>query len=245
MPKRHRTKLTKEEFEKAVVPSNHIIVELLREEDQAYTHGGTYLGMHEDSTWEEESETHSADIASVVGIARKLPNKLTFGAKEGDMPWDCDMVLKEGDMVWFNVIESKNSNEIVVDGTVHRVIPYRDVYVAKRRVGFEWDGKPYYDVIMLNGFVLLEQVPIPSMSELDTLDHGVYNDRGIVRYLGAPNRKYIRKEYTDSLPIKEGDLVFIQRGYQPFPLERRTYLSEFSKDKIYYVIQRRRLIFAL
>ncbi len=245
MPKRYRVKLSKEEFDNGKVPSNHVIVELLRVEEDAVTHGGIAMGMYEDDTWEDEEETHPADIASVVGIVRKVPEYLTFGERDGDMPWETDMELREGDTVWFNMLESKNANEIVVDKKVLRALPYRDIYVSKRIARYSWDGIPEYEVIMLNGFVLLEQIPIPKMSELDYLDHGVYVDRGKVRYFGKPNKRYTNPMYNDSLPIKEGDTVFIQAGYVPFPLERRAYFSIFEKNKLFYVIQRRRLIFAI
>jgi hypothetical protein len=178
---------------------------------------------------------------------RKVPDKLTFGERDGDIPWETEMELEIGDMVWFNLIESKNAVELSVDKKILRIIPYQDVYCAKREYWVDkWTGKKDTKVIMLNGFVLLEQVSLPKLSKLDYFSEDkIYTDRGIVRYLGKPNKRYVRPDYVDNIDIKEGDLVFIQAGYTPFPLERRTYFSLFNKNKLYYVIQRRRLIFSI
>jgi len=246
MPKRYRTKISREEFNNSTVPSNYVIVELLREEDQAMSKSGVYMGMHEDDTWEDERETHSADIASVVGRVAKLPSKLTFGDKDNELPWETEVELQIDDLVWFNLIETKNANEITVDGMIYRCIPYRDCYVAKREYWRDkWKGEKYTKIIMLNGFVLLEQVKIPRLSDFDLLDHGVYEDRGIVKYFGTPNKSYVNPNYVDALDIKEGDLVYFQRGYKPFPLERRKYFSMFEGDKLFWCVQRRRLTFAI
>ena len=250
MPKRYRTKLTSEEFENSKVPSNHVVVELLRVEEDAVTHGGLAMGMYEDDTWEDEGETHPADIASVVGIVRKVPDKLTFGERDGEMPWETEMELQEGDQVWFNFLESKNAVEFilsdVIKSKVYRILPYQDVYCAQRGYWInKWEEKRGTMTIMLNGYCLLEQVKIPPMNSLDVVDHGVYNDRGIVRYLGKPNKKYINPAYRDNTDLKIGDMAFIQAGYTPFLLERRSYFSCFEGNKLFWCVQRRRITFSV
>ena len=250
MPKRHRTQMTREEFDNSKVPSNHVIVELLRVEEDAVTHGGVAMGMYEDDTWEDESETHPADIASVVGIVRKVPKHLTFGERDGDMTWETEMELIEGDTCWFNIIESKNSVEIVISdeikSKVMRIIPYQDVYCAKRDYWIDkWKDQRGTMPIMLNGYCLLEPVKIPPINKLDLIDHGYYQDRGIVRYLGEPNKKYVNPTYHDNTDLKIGDLAFIQTGYTPFYLERRSYFACFEGVKQFFCVQRRRLIFSI
>jgi hypothetical protein len=259
MAKRFRTKLSKEEFERAEIPSNHVAVELLRLEENATTHGGIYMGYNTDETWESDDETHPADIASVVGIVRKVPQKLYYTPDGQGMPWDTDMELQVGDTVWFNIIESLNSVELAVDKSFIRIIPFQDVYCAKRStpipaqeidLGNMWYSKKFrmeHSVIMLNGYCLLEQVRLPKLSELDvTSEDHVYEDRGIIRYLGTPNRTYTVSKYQDNTELKVGDMAFIRPGYKPFLLERRGYFAQFDSDhKLYWCVQRRNIIMSI
>jgi len=250
---RTRIKLSQEEFAKAKILNNYVAVELLRVEKDAKTHAGIYMGYLEDTTWEDDSETHPADIASVIGRVVKLPPKLYYNPndKSNSLPWDTDMELEIGDLVWFNFIESLNANEVDVDGKIIRIIPFQDLYVAKREdFNANWhkeyreDAYKTYETICLNGYVILEQVPLPKISELDVVsEQKVYDDRGIVRYSGKPNRAYVDPRYSDNIEIQEGSLAYFRPGYQPFLLERRAYFAVFQGDKLFYCAQRRRLIF--
>jgi hypothetical protein len=256
MAKRFRTKLSKEEFERAEIPSNHVAVELLRLEENATTHGGIYMGYNVDETWEDDNETHPADIASICGIVRKVPHKLFYTPDGQGLPWDTDMELQVGDTVWFNIIESLNSVEFAVDKAYIRIIPYQDCYCAKRRIPDpQWIYSNYFigvehfleKVIMLNGYCLLEQVRLPKLSDLDvTSEDHVYEDRGIIRYLGTPNRTYTVSKYQDNTELKVGDMAFIRPGYKPFLLERRGYFAQFDSDhKLYWCVQRRNIIMSI
>ena len=255
MAKRFRTKLSKEEFDRAEIPSNHVAVELLRLEENATTHGGIHMGHHINETWEDDNETHPADISSVVGFVRKAPLKLNYTPEGTGMPWDTDMELKLGDQTFFNLIESLNSVELDVDGKYIRMIPYQDIYCAKRIMQYPmittkqtYGGiDPYTKVIMLNGYCLLEQVRLPKLSDLDvTSEDHVYEDRGIIRYLGTPNRTYTVSKYQDNTELKVGDMAFIRPGYKPFLLERRGYFAQFDSDhKLYYCVQRINIILSI
>jgi hypothetical protein len=202
------------------------------------------MGYLEDTTWEDDNETHPADIAAIVGRVVKCPPKLYYNEDDphNSMPWDTDMELKIGDLVWFNLIESLNANEIEVDDKIVRIIPYTDVYVAKRP-----DKRLVDQVICLNGYVLLAQIPLPKLSDLDvTSEEKIYEDRGGVRYLGTPNRAYIDKNYSDDIDIEVGDMAYLKPGYKPFNLERKSYMSEFtSTGELFYCVQRRRIILSV
>lgn len=254
---RTRTKLNPKEFQDAKILSNYVAVELLRVEKDARTHGGIYMGYLEDSTWEDENETHPADIASVIGKVVKLPPELYYNESDpnGSMLWKTEMELEIGDLVWFNFIESLNANEVEVDGKVIRLIPYSDIYVAKREhnsVSISPNSRyiggidPYIDIICLNGYVLLEQVPMSKLSELDVLsEQKAYEDRGIIKYFGTPNSTYIGDKYSDNIKIEQGQLAFFKPGWKPFLLERKTYFATFEEDKLFWLAQRRRLIFTI
>jgi hypothetical protein len=45
--------------------------------------------------------------------------------------------------------------------------------------------------------------------------------------------------------IKEGEMAYLRPGYTPFPLERRTYFALFNEDKLYYCVQRRRIVMSV
>jgi hypothetical protein len=214
-----------------------VAIELLRVEKDATTKGGVYMGFLETTTWEDERESHPADVASVVGRVVKVPQKLYYNEDDphNSMPWETDMQLEIGMVIFFNFIESLNAHEIEIGTKVIRIIPYQDCYVAKDKE----------KVICLNGYVLLEQVPVPKQSKYDLVDHGVYEDRGIVRYFGEPNRAYIEKKYSDDINIKEGDMAYLRPGYRPFALERQKYFSVFEGDKLFWCLQRRRIIMAI
>jgi len=231
----------------------------LRVEKDATTKGGVYMGFLEDVTWGDDNETHPADIAQICGRVVKCPPKLYYNEDDphNSMPWDTDMQLEIGDICFFNLIESLNANEVEVDGKIIRLIPYSDIYVAKKDI---WIERDYYwnndnelktkytdktKIICLNGYVLLELVPIPKISELDQIHHGVYQDRGIVRYLGEPNRAYVNRKDSDDINIKEGELAYFRPGWTPFLLERRQYFAVFEGDKLFWLAQRRRIILSV
>ena len=253
---RHRIKLSQEEFDKGKIPSNHIAVELLRLEKDAVTKGGIYAGFLEDVTWQEDGESHPADVASIIGRVVKLPDKLYYNEDDihNSFPWDTDIDLEIGDLVWFNFIESLNTNEIQIDDKVLRFLPYQDCYACKRSPLIVFGGQimryPFPseedEVIMLNGYVLLEPIPLARLSELDHLSQEkVYTDRGIVAYVGKPNRAYVNKNYSDNPDIEEGQTAYLMPGYTPFLLERTSSLANFNGDKLYYCVQNRRIAFAV
>ncbi len=251
MSEKIQIKITKEEFEKGIIPYNYVAVQLLRAEKDAHSKGGLYVGFLEDITWGDwegvDGDTHPADVASVVGKVVRLPNQLYF--KKGDqssMLWETEMEIELDDIVWFNHIESLNTNEIVLDNKIIRFIPYADIYVAKReRWLSKFDNKKTTDIICLNGYCLLEQVQLPKLSKYDLLSKGVHDDRGIVRYMGKANKRYYDNKYTDNTDINIGDLVFFTPGYQPFLLERKGYTALFDGNKLFWCVQRRRLILTL
>jgi hypothetical protein len=217
------------------VPYNFILVEMLYTSEGIKTKGGIIIGFNLDTTY--EGGAWDADLAEVCAMVYKVPSGLYYHTEdERGMPWDCDMDLQAGDIVWFSQFESKNSSEVECDGVVYKFIPYADCYVAKRK----------NNVICLNGYVLCEQVYREAINSLDTISKGELDmTRGIVRYLGKPNRAYIRDTYSDIKDLREGDLVQFAKGTPLFLLERRSWLALFDDDKLYWVVQRRRIALIL
>jgi hypothetical protein len=104
---RYRIKLSQEEFEESKIPSNHVAIELLRVEKDATTKGGVYMGFLETTTWEDERESHPADVASVVGRVVKVPQKLYYNEDDphNSMPWETDMQLEIGMVIFFSLLQ--------------------------------------------------------------------------------------------------------------------------------------------
>jgi hypothetical protein len=175
-----------------------------------------------------------ADMAEVHGTVVRCPDKLYFNVDDPySMSWLTDMMLKEGDEVWFNFIASTHSNGFTIDGEMYLFIPYADCFVAKR-------GE---DVVCLNGYILLSEIKKEDKSFLYLAEtEGVDQRRGKVRYVGEPNKQYRLDSLSDDIEIAEGDIVQIRSGFTPYHLERQKYFADFG-DELLWVIQRRNIEF--
>jgi hypothetical protein len=230
------------------------------------TKGGIVVGHDEDITFYSEDESkgnsHEADLAQVCARVYKLPQKLYYNKEDqqNSMPWDCDMELQIGDMVWFSVLESRNAVTVVCEGKGYKILPYRDCYCLKRsilvksEIWYPKDNEGLYlpnlsqrqdfyeeKVIMLNGFVLLEPIFLKNISPLAIENGEIDITRGIIRYAGKPNREYVQEQYFDFPVLENGDLVLFSPKTTPILLERNKYLAQFDGEKPYFVVQRRRI----
>lgn len=228
----HRTKLTRKQFDayKVAHPSNLVIVEMPPEKD-LLTESGVKLNFNPDTLYAEGNDSHVADVCPVSGIVVKVVDKLYFSRRDVDrtMMWETDMELKVGDEVWFHPLIAKNCDEVEVDGTVYKIIPFEDCFIARR--GDE--------VICLNGNVLLEPVMLPKISELDVLDKDIDKTRGIVAFNGSDVKRYMSVGQADMPNLQKGDLVAIQKDAYIYFLERFRYNSHFDGGKQYICIQKR------
>lgn len=225
-------------MEEGVLPlNNHVIVEMLYNSEGITTKGGIIIGFNKDVVYAEGEDSHAADLQEVCGRVWKAPDKLYFSpGKQGTMEWDTDMEIKEGDMVWFGLIEAHNAMELHCEGRVFKILPYSDLYVAKR-------GN---EVICLNGYVLMQTVNKMRISDLDHIsEKQIDKTKGVIRYVGKANRRYISKNFADHKDIREGDIVLLDPRARPFLLERKPYLAQFDGDNLYLVIQRRRIAMVL
>lgn len=257
MSERFITQITKKELDKGVVDVNHVLLELTHSSEGAKTQSGIIIGFLTDDQFAGEDghvDGHAADLAEVYGKVYKLPQRLYFNPEdESGMPWECDMDLQIGDLVWFNVIESKNAVALECEGKFYLFIPYQDCYVARRHhpavplntdFAYIYEGgiDPWDEVIGINGYVLLEPVHKKTLSPLDVISKDQIDPtKGIVRYFGKPNKRYLRPEYTDIVDLKEGDLVQFDRKCRPFLLERKNYVARFEGDKLFWIVLRRNI----
>ena len=247
MPNRPRITLTKEELQRADIPLNHVLIELIYKSEGLKTKGGITVGFLEDTTLGDGS-AHPADVAEIFGRVIKLPQKLYFNPEDqnNSMDWDCEMELQVGDIVWFSVLESKNAVEILCDEVLYRSVPYSDCYCAKRE--YTWQDVPDNEtaevIIPLNGFVLCRQCYMPQISPLDAISDTIIDkSRGTIAYLGKPVRAYLRPEYSDVSNLEVGDEVIFDPKAPLFLLERTKELAMFEDDNLFWVVLRRRIIF--
>lgn len=239
MPKRYRTRISREELDDSIIPVNHVLVEMQYSAVGAKTKSGIIYGFDVDEQYQGE-DAHAADCAEVWGIVVKVPQKLYFNPDDenNSMPWDCEMELQEGDRVWFSALESKNSVELECEGKVYKSIPYMDCFVAIR----DMSGK----VIMLNSYVLCTPLKKESLSSLDTISKDKIDmTKGIIAFCGNPVKRYLREQYCDLPDLREGDMVQFDAKTPLYYLERKGYTATFDGDNLYWVVQRRRIVMIL
>lgn len=247
--------LTRQQLDNGVIPSNTVLVEMTYTTEGIKSKGGIIIGFNTDWEFEDETDSHAGNLAEIYAKVYRCPPKLYY--ERGDslsMPWDCNMELQVGDTVFFNAIESRNSVEIVCEGKTYKLLPYQDLYCAKRyHEKQSFDSKtflmgtdPWWEVIMLNGYVLLERVYLENVSPLAvSKDAGLDKTRGIIRYVGISPKEYQRKEYSDIKDLEVGDMVLFAPNSPLFLLERTTALSTFDGDNLYWCVHRRRISMVL
>ena len=243
MAETQRIELTEEQFAKGelVFPANHVIVEMTHNNDYAKSKGGIIVGLADRATYAEGKNSLGADMQEVWGTVVKLPPKLNFDKEDpNSMDWDTDMELEIGDLVWFGIIESANCSEIVVGERLYKIIPYEDLYVAKRLNPPRIKGID--KIIPLNGFVLCQTLNRRKISDLDVISEGhIDTTRCIVRFVGKPNKQYKVESYVDFEDLQPGDELLLSPRTPFLYLERKKYLSSFDGDNLYIVIPRRKI----
>ncbi len=211
MPKRYRQEITRKELDSSFIPANHILVEMPLRSDEEQRTRAGIITGFRSDETFEHGE-HAADTAQVYGKVVRVP-------------------------------ERKNADEIECESKVYKSIPYQDCYCAKREIWVDkWTQKKETIVIMLNGFILCEPVYLENVSALDVISQDkIDKSRGIVRFIGEPVKRYIREQYTDIADIQVGDLVQFDPQSPLYYLERNKFTSVFNDDKLYFVVQRRRI----
>jgi len=208
------------------------------------TKGGIIYGFDEDIQFADDNTSWEADVAQICAPVYALPDKLYYNREDplNSIPWGCDLEIKIGDLLWYNVIESRNAVAVKCEEKAYKLIPYSDCYVVKRfHPVMNWD-----EVIVLNGYCLLEPIYKENKSFLAVDKKGdIDMTRGIVRFYGKPNREYIRPDYWDFQELENGDEVLLSPNTPLFYLERKKYLSSFNGDNLYWVVQRRRIAMVL
>ncbi len=177
-------------------------------------------GLFIDTTY--KPEDHVEIINEVIAV----PDHLKFNE------WETEMQLKVGDKVWVNYLSIIKGERVQVGGEVYVLVPYEKIILTKR-------GD---DLVMLNGYVLIE----PVLEE--TQQSGIIillkkakqaSQRGYVRHMGIPNKRYTDEAHTDEIDIKLGDMVGLKHGYNS---KLESSYHQIIGD--YWVVQRRNIVAA-
>lgn len=244
-----KIELTRKQLDEGILTDkcNQVIVEMTYSSEGATTRSGIVYGFNRSVNYAEGSDSHPANLQEVWGIVYKCPPKLYYNENDpNSMEWDTDMELQESDVVYFSLIESANSHEVLCEGKTYKILPYADCYVAKRKlvrsqIGVDM-GLSEHQVIPLNGYVLCQSVALKKLSELDvTSQDKIDRTRAIVRYVGTCNRSYKVKSYIDHQDLQPGDDVLLERNTVHLPLERKSYSATFNGSEMYLVVPRRKI----
>ncbi|MCK4528534.1 hypothetical protein KAW18_14275 [candidate division WOR-3 bacterium] len=250
--------------------SNYVLILLEKEfNDKLVLESGKELYL--------EVSFETAKHTSVIGTVVKMPDKLIYGHGRLDMKWKCWMELEKGDMVWMNwdaIITAMRSAEqkIEIGGKLHLLIPYSQLFLALRIISNAkeiysiWKNvdkltkyktnmltrnKTTYEVIMLNGYCLVEPIKIkdlfPELLPVEFLSSGVkipdtvrdtFSDSyGMVTYCGVPNKEYVEKYMDDKAKVNPGDIIRFEKSadiFLEYPLH-----AKLTDDKaLFYRMQR-------
>lgn len=248
--------LTEEEFKSIELNpySNLVVVEMPQYKGDKKTDSGVIYGFNPDVQYAEGKENHIADVADVYGTVVKQPKEFYFKRGTSYSPsWKTTIETEIGDLVWFNPLVAVNCTEIHVNQRTYKLIPYEDLFVAKRsdfrvtKPHYNKDGDyivsciPIKDAIVcLNGYCIVERVKQKSLGSLDVLSSKKTDEsRGIIKYCGSCNLEYENKRWTDFVDLRAGDEVLFAKSHKPIPLEHKSYNAHFDNGKLYYAVQRR------
>jgi hypothetical protein len=250
-----KKEITREELDRGLPLGNHVLCEAYYSNRDAKTKAGVIVGFNEDLIFSDaegkDTSSHMADLAPTSMVVYRCPLKLYFDPEDPKgMDWETEMELQQGDQIFTNPIDALNCVTLVCEEKEYKLIHYSDIYVAK---GYRWRHEPgsvpkgnmaipqdkRMKVIVLNGYVLLEQVYKKKLSDLDiSSEDKIEPKQGIVAYFGKPNARYRSPEIEDFYDLRLGDKVLYGRKAAPFLLERLSHVAKFS-EKPYMVLQRR------
>lgn len=195
------------------------------------------------------TDKHNADNTIRSGIVRSLPHRFISRDDFGyGADWVNDIQIELEDQVWFTIVGSAESEKVVLNGKLYYIIPYKELILAKRDASkccdnrsFESvveDGGKLFEVVMLNGFCLVQPYMMPSNPHIK-LPPKKSKDC-FVSFCGEQNTKYYKDAFYDDDRVAVGDDVRITafRGY----LEDDVHLS-FNGTEKYMVVQRRHMCY--
>lgn len=229
--------------------NNKVIVKIHSPNSKDEKEGLKVVG---DTEWDKAGHTDR------IGIAIKVPDKLYYErGKMGSMPWQTTMQIKEGDLLLFSYFDSFNADFIIAQGEEYRLIPYQEIYAAKRPFNgsFDWGTdsfKRFFDIskddhvdeiIPLNGYIICEEFMQEKTSGLDVISDKRVDIRvAKIRYKGRKITEYYNKRYSDKgfSILRKGDIVIKKNPADHRLTEDPMHVKFFDKPHI--ILQRKDII---
>jgi len=224
-------RLTKEELNNFIPTNNMVLLESV--EDMKMVRFGD-LEINIDNDF--QPENHVRIINRVVAVPRNLKFS-TDPQRFKTMEWDTEMELKYNDLVWINYLAGIKAIQVECEGKYYILIPYSQIYLARREKFIKTTNRMRETVIVLNGYVIIEPITEKASDILDVAEKK--NMRvAHVRLLGRPNNKYKNPDLVEDNYIRTGDRV-VMKNVHHRKLESNVH-ARFNKD--FYVTQRPRIL---
>lgn len=193
------------------------------------TEAGVIVGFNVDTNYGEGTESHVADLSPTEGEVLALP-LIHYTGPDYYVPNEVEV----GDHVWFSYRGSVQGIDVLVGKEQYLLVQYLHLLASRR-------GE---ETIILNGYVLLEEVEVETEPTVLEIAKKKDPNRGIVRYLGC-RRNYYDSRFTDEIDLELGDIVLLRRGGHNIQMERQPWLASFDEGKMYRRVKRRDIMAVL
>lgn len=175
------------------IPKNYCLVEAIDDSDNLSA-GGIDIQL---GNTKEGLKYNEGEFSVRRGYLIQLPDKVTYN--EAGTPWMNDMRPVLGNVVFFDYLSGKVCEKVICNDKIYYILPYRSL-VLHLDPNMDTDT-----IIMLNGFMLAQQLPKPRESALEIKDE-MYEDRFVIKQAGICNRDYINGKIDDE-SVQEGSRV--------------------------------------
>lgn len=197
---------------------NRVVVKLDPENNFVRTKSG--FELYVDTSFEPEKHM------TLTGTVISAPDKISYSKEGGDVPWETDVELKEGDKVVMyylavmNCLAKERRQSITENGEVYIFIKYHNIYAKVS------DG----NITPINGFILVEPVDMERDVDKKVKSLGLESVNlkektkkevvyGVVCYTGNKIKRYFDNTKSDEgVEVEKGNFVVMKR-VRDIPIE--------------------------
>lgn len=148
---------------------------------------GLHLG---DATWDE------AGLCTRHGVIVAVPSHLIYGNFGSE--WLTDIEVEVGDHVYWGPMAAYDSPVIKSGGDTFFLIKYQDIVCKEKD----------REIFPVNGYVVAEEVIEVIRSKSFFLGEKHLRNKGIVKYVGVPNKEY-SYAMSDAVDVQPGDTAVL------------------------------------
>jgi co-chaperonin GroES (HSP10) len=210
--------LNKSEIYKMRLMPNYVLIKIDNPAEYFKTDSGIYIYV--------DSEVPVAHHANRNGIVVSVCEHLNFSqnsyawnniqGKEYKIDYlngvetDRDIEIVPGDRVWFSYLDGLNCKE-------YAQLEFEEINAIKIQYKYKLLKHDSLRLMehegikqTLNGYVLVEPIIEKKSELLEVVDKKKDFNKGIVRYMGTPNRTYKTKTNFDDFDFKPGDTIYFK-----------------------------------